>query len=207
MATKRKPAKREPAATYDAWLNEDDDRAAKIAAIDAEFDGELPRVQMNRKEICRAFGLTNYALDELIAQGCPVLQKGNQRTPWKLEPDLVLNFIIKLRCGLLDDADATQAAEYRTAKTRKMKADADRVEMQNAAVRAETLTVDEVVSIYQEESQIIRDSLNAIPGNAVRALGSLKPDERRNASMVESILDDVVNQALTAISGTEHASA
>jgi phage terminase Nu1 subunit (DNA packaging protein) len=119
---------------------------------------------MNRKEICRAIGLTSYGLDELIAQGCPVLQKGNQRTPWKLEPDRVLNFIIKLRCGLLDDADATQASVYLAEKCRKTAADAERIEMHNAAVRAETLTVDEVISIYQEESQVIRDSLNAIPG-------------------------------------------
>ena len=57
-----------------------------------------------------------------------------------------------------------------------------------------------------DEARVIRDSLNAIPGNAVRALGLLSPDERRNASVVESILDDVVNQALKAISGGDHVS-
>jgi phage terminase Nu1 subunit (DNA packaging protein) len=205
MATKRKPTK--AAETFDAWLNEDDDRAAKIAAIDADFDGELPRVQMNRKEICRAFRLTNYALDELIAQGCPVLQKGNQRTPWKLEPDRVLNFIIKLRCGLVGGPDATQAAELRGHQTRKVAADAERIEMDNAAKRAVTLTVAEVTELYREEADLIRRELNAIPAAAVAALAVLSPDERRNASIVELTLDEVVNNALKAISGAEHVSA
>jgi phage terminase Nu1 subunit (DNA packaging protein) len=199
------------AAEHDAWLygNEaDDERAAKIAEIESMFDGEGPRVQMNRKEICRAFGLTGYALDELIAQGCPVFKKGNQRTPWILEPDRVLCFIIKKACGLVGGPDATQASVYLAEKCRKMAADADRVEMDNAAKRAVTLTVDEVTAIYREEADLIRRELNAIPAAAVAALAKLPADERRNARTVEDVLDSTINSALGAISsGVEHASA
>jgi hypothetical protein len=43
----------------------------------------------------------------------------------------------------------------------------------------------------------------------VEALGKLDADERRNASIVENVLDDCVNNALKAISssGVENASA
>ena len=83
----------------------------------------------------------------------------------------MLAFIIKLRCGLIGGPDATKAVESRHHQTRKMAADADRVEMDNAAKRAETLTLDEVTAIYREEADLIRRELNAIPAAAVAALG------------------------------------
>jgi hypothetical protein len=122
--------------------------------------------------------------------------------------DRVLSFIVKVRCGLIGGPDATQAAELRHHQTRKMAADAEWIETINAATRAETLTLDEVVTLYADEAAIIRRELNAIPGRAVEALAALPPDERRNASIVEDVLDSTINNALRTISGgVEHASA
>src|SRR4051794_10665919 len=112
MATKRKPAK--AAATYDAWLNEDDGRAAAAEAIDSEFShgGE----KMDKKALGRALGLTAYAIDEAVARGAPVFRRGSQRTPWVFESGRFLQWLIKDRCGLTGP-DANEAAEYRKAKT------------------------------------------------------------------------------------------
>jgi phage terminase Nu1 subunit (DNA packaging protein) len=203
MATKRKTA-----ATYDAWLNEDDDdgRATQAAAIDSEFEG--PGETVDKKTLARIMGMTAYAIDEAVARGAPVFRRGSQRTPWQFQAGAFLCWLIKDRCGLLDDADATQAAETHRHKTRLMAAQADRVERINEAARAETLTLDEVVTLYADEAAVIREHLNAIPGRAVEALAALPADERRNARIVEDVLDDCVNSALRAISGgVEHASA
>jgi phage terminase Nu1 subunit (DNA packaging protein) len=204
MATKRKT--KTNAAAIDAWLKEDDDRAAAIQFIEAdreEFEG--PGETVDKKTLARIMGMTVYAVDEAVNRGAPFVRRGTQRKPWRFQAGDFMCWMIRDRLGL-NGPDASQAAEYRAQKTRKVKADADRIEMDNAAKRAESLSVAEVVALYREEADLIRRELNAIPAAAVRALGSLKPDERRNASLIESVLDDVVNQALKAISGGDHAS-
>jgi phage terminase Nu1 subunit (DNA packaging protein) len=190
------------AATYDAWLNEGDERTAKIAAIDADFLDGPGGECFDKAGIARIMGLTAYAVDSAIRRGATVQRRGDQFTPWQINVSDFLRWTIKDACGLLDDADDTKAAETHRHKTRKMAAHADRVEMHNAAVLAETLTLDEVTEIYREEADLIRRELNAIPGRAVEALGKLDADERRNASIVENVLDDCVNNALKAISSS-----
>jgi phage terminase Nu1 subunit (DNA packaging protein) len=186
----------------DAWLD-DRGRAAAIESIDSEFEG--PGETVDKKTLGRLLNLTGYQIEQAVARGAPVLQKGNQRTPWQFQAGAFMCWYLKDRCGLLDDS--TAASEYHTAKTRKMRADCERVEYINAAAKAVTLTVDEVVSIYRDEADLIRRELGKFPARALAKLAKLGPDERKNPTMIEHALEDCVQDALRAISGAEHADA
>jgi phage terminase Nu1 subunit (DNA packaging protein) len=207
----RRPAK--TADEHDAWLHSidtpDDKRAAAIAEIDADLDDSIPGECFDKAGLARAFRMTPYAVDAAIKRGAPVQRRGDQFTPWEINAGDFLRWQIKDACGLLDDADATQASVYLAEKCRKTAADAERLEMDNEKKRSQTLTVDEAVTLYREAMAPVRAELNAIPGRAVEALGKLDADERRNASIVENVLDNCVNNALKAISlsGVENASA
>jgi phage terminase Nu1 subunit (DNA packaging protein) len=192
----------------DSWLYgtepaADDKRAAAIAAIDADRDPTIKAEYFDKETIAALCGLPVYQISQAIKRGAPVHRRGSQRTPWQINLGDFMRWQVKDALGLLDDADATQASEYHSQKCRKMKADADRVEMDNAKKRAVTLTVDEVTTIYREEAELIRAELNALPGRAVEALAKLDADERRNASIVENVLDDEVQATLRRISAND----
>jgi hypothetical protein len=112
-----------------AWLTEaDDERARKIALIDEDRDDSIEGECFDKVGIARAFGMTPYAVTEALRRGAPYVTRGTQTKPWRINPGDFMRWQIKDACGLLNDGAATQASIYHAEKTRKMAAEADRIE-------------------------------------------------------------------------------
>ena len=74
-----------------------------------------------------------------------------------------------------------------------MVADAERVESQNAEVRARTVTVAEVVAAHAEQRAVIEKHLNQLPAKIAAGAPYKSPDEVHYAA------DELVQEALAAI--------
>jgi hypothetical protein len=106
--------------------------------------------------------------------------------------------------------DDSNAARYRESKARKTQAEWERIEEVNAQRRRELVTIDEAVTATREHSAIVRKHLGAVPAAITTALAALNPEQRRDASIAEMVVDDCINAAMIAISeenGVEHAQA
>ncbi|WP_439402678.1 hypothetical protein ACNJYA_09765 [Bradyrhizobium sp. DASA03068] len=83
----------------------------------------------------------------------------------------------------------------------------EKLELKNAATRQQLVTIDEAVTVYREEAEIIRKHLHTVPDMVVRTLESLTPVEQTQASIMQAIIADCINSALRATNaeGTDRA--
>lgn len=166
--------------------------------MDDDEDDIGPGEVVDKKRLCQILGLTAYAVSQLIARGLPVLHRGSKLDPWKFEVGTVSRWIIADAVRNASD-DSTPAARYRTAKTRKMQAEFERLRDANHAMRSQLITVDEAVAGHREQAAILRKHLGAFPAAVMAAMAGLKPEDRRDASFVETLIADMLNAAMAAI--------
>ncbi|UPJ50786.1 hypothetical protein IVB30_05125 [Bradyrhizobium sp. 200] len=167
-----------------------------------------PGATVDKRRLGHVLGLTPYAIGEMINRGMPVLHRGDKHTPWQFEVGRVMAWMVQDAVRAMnEDSDS---ARYREAKTRKMQAEWERLDEMNKVTRRELVTIDEAVTVMREHSTIVRKHLGAVPAAITKALAALDPDDRRNASIVETVIDDCINGAMVAISeenGVENAEA
>lgn len=163
-----------------------------------------PGVGMNKQEFCQTFGVSRYDLDRACElENAPVIQRGSKFKPWIIASGDMLLFLIEQHTKTVADPDLSN---LRRNQIKLVMSQIDKLELRNAEERRALVTIDEVVTVYREEAAIIRKHARAIPDGVVKALETLKPEERADASVVQFVIADVINNALGAMSteGVEH---
>lgn len=162
-----------------------------------------PGMTMTKVELSRFFGIARYDIDRAIENGAPVLVKGDQFTPWQLPSGDFLRWMIEDKAKRDGDADLSP---LRRNQIKLIVSQCQKLEMKNAESKRELVTIDEVVTVMRETNDIVRKHLRAVPTAVAKALGELKPEDRRNASLVELVIADCINDALRTISteGIDH---
>ncbi|CUT09203.1 hypothetical protein BF49_0283 [Bradyrhizobium sp.] len=163
----------------------------------ADPDRTGPGATMTKQAFCRTFGIGRYDLDRAIENGGPVLKHGTKFEPWEIPAGDMLRWMIQDRAKSVAEPDLS---DLRRNQIKLIISQTEKLEMKNAEMRRELVTVDEAVTVYREEAAIIRSHLSAIPDAVVKALETLKPEERNNASLVQLVIADCVDDALQAIS-------
>jgi phage terminase Nu1 subunit (DNA packaging protein) len=169
----------------DAWLNggdTDDDVAAS---------GDLI---VSKQRLGQLLHINPTTLEKYFAAGAPVIAKGSRKAGWQINLGDFAQWWVRYKMDSV--ATTGDEGDFEFQKSRKMKADADRVEMDNAKKRGETLTIDEAVTLYRDEASIIRSQLMAIPGRAAIPCGA-----ESSPVVIEALLQDEINIALMNISG------
>ncbi|UPJ50248.1 hypothetical protein IVB30_02090 [Bradyrhizobium sp. 200] len=192
------PAKRTPMAKQiPNWLD----------GGSADDDEPGPGAIVDKRRLGHVLGLTPYAIGEMINLGMPVKRRGDKHTPWEFEVGRVMAWMVEDAVRTMSEDSDT--ARYREAKRAKMQAEFERLKDGNDATRRELVNIDDAVTVLRENADIVRKHLGAVPASITTALAALNPEDRRNASIVESLVDDCINAAMVAISeeGVEHAEA
>lgn len=160
-----------------------------------------PGVGMNKQEFCHTFGVSRYDLDRACEmENAPVIQRGSKFKPWIIASGDMVLFLIEQHTKTVADPDLSA---LRRNQIKLIMSQIDKLEMNNAASRRELVTIDEVVTVYREEADLIRTHLRAVPDAVVKALGALAqsdPIGRKDAAVVTMVIQDVINDALRAIS-------
>lgn len=155
---------------------------------------------MDLKGIAEVFGMTRYAVKECIARGAPVIHRPlTKLDQWKIAAGNFASWLVRDTLA----QDDTPAGRYQAAKTRKIVAEIERVEMVNTESRRSHLTVAEAASLLGAEREVITKHLNAVPANIVQSLATLSPEDRRDPAVVERVIEDVIFAAMVAISSDE----
>lgn len=156
-----------------------------------------PGAIMTKQQFCNAFGIARYDLDRAIANGGPVLHRGGRFEPWQIPAGDMLRWMIADKAKTVASPDLSP---LRQNQIRLIISQCEKVEMKNAEMRSQLVTVNEAVTVYGEEMGVVRKHVCAVPDAVVKALAALKPEERSNASIVGEVIADVINDALQAIS-------
>jgi phage terminase Nu1 subunit (DNA packaging protein) len=151
------------------------------------------------KGIAQIFGMTRYAVKECIARGAPVIHRPRSKLEqWEIAAGEFLQWLVRDELA----HNETAAGQYHAAKTQKTVAEIEKLEMANRAIRTSHVTIAEAAMAARENNDVVRRHLGAVPADVVRKLAALSPKDRRDASMVERVISDCVNDAMTAISNT-----
>lgn len=168
-----------------------------------------PGIGMNKQELCETFGVSRYEVDRACEmKNAPVIQRGSKFKPWIIASGDMLLFLIEQHTKTVADPDLSN---LRRNQIRLVLQQTEKLELKNAASRRELVTIDEVLTVYREEADLIRTHLRAVPDAIVKALGSLAqsdPVGRKDPAVVTMVVQDVINDALCAISeGESHVKA
>jgi phage terminase Nu1 subunit (DNA packaging protein) len=82
-------------------------------------------------------------------------------------------------------------------EARRMKAQADKAEIEVAQMRGELLAADEVAEVVQSAVQVMKTRLTAIPAKAAPMVGA------RDVAIAEKVIREHVHEALTELSQAE----
>jgi phage terminase Nu1 subunit (DNA packaging protein) len=190
--TARRPAKLDP----DDWLNGGDVEDAPAPEDDGE---EIARgtagMLVNKSKLGMIFGMSQAAVDKALANGAPYVSRGTRKEGWRIN---TAAFEAWRREELRESIQPTDPNKltFDEAKAKKTQAEYERIEMENARRRGEYLTIDQALALYREEASVIRSHLMSVPGRvAIPAAAESDP------GMIEALLQDEINIALTNITG------
>lgn len=188
---KRKtPAKLNP----DDWLDVGEE--SPVAATDDSDDetaSGTAGMLVNKSKLGLIFGLSQTALDKMLANGAPYVSKGTRKEGWRINTAAFYAWLKQDTINSIVPEDPNRLT-FDEAKAKKTQAEYERIEMANRQRRRELVTIDEVVTVYRNEASIIRSHLMAIPGRAaVPAAAESDP------VAVERLLSDEINIALSNI--------
>ena len=166
--------------------------AEEFESMTDDASGEV----FDLKGIAQIFGMTRYAIKECIARGAPVIHRPRTKLEqWKIDAGAFFQWLVQDELA----HNATPAGQYHAAKTRKLVAEIEKLEMANREIRTSNVTIAEAVTAARENNVVVREHLGAIPADVVRRLAALSPKERHDVSMVEKVIADSVNDAMHAI--------
>jgi len=173
------------------WMEGDERRNAKRAPRDeiaADFAG-LGEI-VDKAGLAELSGLTLYAVDECIKRGAPVQRRGSRKLSWQIHVGAFLAWYFRdKRAPAFADP---KAEAFHNAKARRMVAQAERGEMDNAAVRAVTITTDQAKQIRAEEHALIRAVFSKIPGRCTSKLGETWTPQEFQTALVDAIDEALV---------------
>lgn len=159
-----------------------------------------PGATMTKQEFCRAFGVARYDLDRAIERGGPVLRRGTKFKPWQIPAGDMLRWMIEDAAKTTADPDLSP---LRQNQIKLIVSQTEKLELKNVATRRELVTIDEAVTVYREEADIIRKHLRSLPDGVAKALGALAesdPVGRTDSAVVAMVVQDVINDTLRAMS-------
>lgn len=159
------------------------------------------------RTIAQIFGMTIYAVRQCIDRGAPVVHRPRSKLEqWQIAAGEFLQWLTRDALAQRD----TEGGRYIDAKARLATAKWERLRDDNAARRAELVTLDQVLTVLREESAILRNHLHALPADIAAALAKLSADDRQNPNVVEDVMQDAINAAMADIcadNGVGHARA
>jgi phage terminase Nu1 subunit (DNA packaging protein) len=174
--------------------DEDDDWLNGGPAEDGEAFDSLNGIVVSKSRLATLTGYSMATIDRSFANGAPVLAKGTRKSGWKINSAAWIQWYVAHKVQeLTDDPDRL---DFDTAKAARMAADARLKEMQVARLEGQTLTIDELVALYTQESSDIRNQLMAIPGRLAIQIAA-----ESDASKVQLMIEDEVNTALAMLTG------
>jgi phage terminase Nu1 subunit (DNA packaging protein) len=189
-AKPKRPAKLDP----EDWLNGEDTEAESPAPADDSEDEDTARgtagMLVNKSRLGLIFGLSQSAIDKMLANGAPFISKGSRKIGWRFNTAAFYAWLRQETINSIVPEDPNKLS-FDEAKAKKTQAEYERIEMGNRLKRRELVTIDEVVSVMREESSLIRSHLMAIPGRvAIPAAAESDP------GIVEALMTDEINVAL-----------
>lgn len=197
MAKRAKPQRKTPAKLDpDDWLNTGPEDAP---VADDSDDGEpasgTAGMLVNKSKLGLIFGISQSALDKMLANGAPFVSKGTRKEGWRINTAAFAAWYRQDGINSVVPEDPNRLT-FDEAKAKKTQAEYERIEMANAQRRRELITIDEAVALYRNEASIIRSHLMAIPGRLAIPCGA-----ESNPSRIEDMMLDEINIALSNISG------
>lgn len=148
---------------------------------------------VNKAELAKILGWTLYRVDAALKRGAPYHRQGNEQHEWQIYVGDFWRWLIAEERGAIN-TDAPAAALL-DAKTRATLAKAVKLEAENAEQRSNLVTIDQVVTVYREETAIVRKHLLALPAALAPRLSA-----ETDASKAERIIEDGIQDALRLIS-------
>lgn len=141
---------------------------------------------VNKATLARLLDVTPQTISDWSKDGCPNEGKtGRER------------FFDVARVVQWRIAKAADSATGDDSKARKLKAEADRLEMQNAETRGELVSRDDVQREAREEAQRVKQGFMNIPPRIAQQLAS-----ESNSALCEAIVLKEITQVLDDISKT-----
>jgi phage terminase Nu1 subunit (DNA packaging protein) len=192
---RKQPAKLDP----DDWLNagEPDGESPAPPPADDDADEETARgtagMLVNKSRLGLILGLSQSAIDKMLANGAPFVSKGTRKEGWRINTAAFAAWWRQDAVNAVVPEDPNKLT-FDEAKAKKTQAEYERIEMENRKRRRELVTIDEVVAVMREESSIIRSHLMAIPGRV-----AIPAAAEKDPGIVEALLTDEINIALSNI--------
>jgi phage terminase Nu1 subunit (DNA packaging protein) len=143
---------------------------------------------LNREELAGLLGVSTTQVDAYIRAGCPVVEKGAGRRPYKFNSADVIAWRDK-RAAEVRDASGEGNAD--ASKRRHMAAAAELKELQLAEKRGSMIHVEDVAPLIADELANVRSRLMAMPGRLSSALVGL------DQPAIEQKIRDEVSGALS----------
>lgn len=159
----------------------------------------MPRVArlagqiLNREELAGFLGVSTTQVDIYLRAGCPVIEKGAGRRPYKINSADALAW---LRAREAETRTSAGGVEKDQAKQRFTQAAAELKELQLAERRGELLPAADVEAVWTDTCARLRSRMMIIPGRAA----SLVANETDPAA-IEGILEEEIRGALSELSG------
>ncbi len=189
----KKPAKLNP----DDWLDGGDAEAEAPAPADDSDNEEIARgtagALVNKSRLGLLFGLSQSAIDKMLANGAPYVSRGTRKEGWRINTAAFAAWWRQEAINAIVPEDPNRLT-FEEAKAKKTQEEYERLAMENRKRRRELVTIDEVVTVMREESSIIRSHLMAIPGRVAIAAAA-----ETDAGIVEALMVDEINVALSNI--------
>ncbi len=154
---------------------------------DAGGKGEV----VTKSALSTITGLSLNTVDRAIAEGAPVIARGNRKIAWRINSADFCKWYVGKKTGEVLAADDSGLAE---AQRDSMAALAKIKTIQADAIQADTVTRESVVDLVAQQRAAIRKHLAGIPAAVAQAIA-----DATDASVVESILDETINAAFEAI--------
>ncbi|MEM6603287.1 MAG: terminase small subunit [Pseudomonadota bacterium] len=93
-------------------------------------------VILSKVDLANYFGVTRPTVDDWVRSGCPVVQKGNKRTPWKFNSADVYAWRLRQAEQASDDVKGMTFAEL---QKEKLLVEVERLKFQAAREKGETI--------------------------------------------------------------------
>jgi phage terminase Nu1 subunit (DNA packaging protein) len=152
-----------------------------------------PTKRLSGAQIAALFGVGRSTVTEWNGQGCP-----SQPNPKTGAPTYLPSDVYRWRLAQAESATTPQELDKEAEQVRKLKAEADRVELEVAKVRGELLPAAAFEQALADEHDEVRAALVSLPSRFARLVV-----ERTGCSMAvaQTLLADVADGTLTELQG------
>jgi phage terminase Nu1 subunit (DNA packaging protein) len=148
---------------------------------------------VNLQRASELLGRSANTIKSWFRQGCPVVQKGNQKTEWQIKISDVLAW--REEQAIKSVTDDLSKVDEQELKRRKLEAETTILEIEAAKKRGEVAPLHEMEIAWRDAILEFKTRLRLIPSRVAGQLVGLD-----NETEIKAVLLDEVDQSLTVLS-------